>query len=71
MSRRFYLLREREQRQERLYLELDQILGDYACSAEPETLMSKNRGGGGPNGDVARLKGARLVRAANLRWDTG
>ena len=43
---------------------LDQILGDYACSAEPETLMTKNRGGGGPNGDVARLKGARLVRAA-------
>lgn len=42
---------------------LDQILGDYACSAEPETLMTKNRGGG-PNGDVARLKGARLVRAA-------
>jgi putative DNA primase/helicase len=43
---------------------LDQILGDCACSAEPETLMTKRRDGSGPSGDVARLKGARLVRAA-------
>lgn len=42
----------------------DQLLGEYACSAEPETLMAKKRDGSGPSGDVARLKGARLVRAA-------
>lgn len=48
---------------------LDQLLGEYACSAEPETLMSKRREGSGPSGDVARLKGARCVRAAES--DTG
>ena len=38
------------------------ILGDYGCTAQPETIAQKqNSNGGAPSEDVARLKGARFV----------
>ena len=38
------------------------ILGDYACTAQPETIAQKqNSNSGAPSEDVARLKGARFV----------
>lgn len=37
------------------------ILGDYATNIQPQTIMMQNRSGSSPNGDIARLKGARLV----------
>jgi putative DNA primase/helicase len=38
------------------------ILGDYGCTAQPETIAQKqNSSSGAPSEDVARLKGARFV----------
>ena len=38
------------------------ILGDYGCTAQPETIAQKqNSNSGAPSEDVARLKGARFV----------
>lgn len=38
------------------------MLGDYAASAQPETIAQKSiTSGSGPSEDIARLKGARLV----------
>lgn len=37
------------------------ILGDYATNIQPQTIMMSNKSGNGPSGDIARLKGARLV----------
>jgi putative DNA primase/helicase len=42
------------------------ILGDYAMSCPTETFMVKDFGGNGPNNDLARLKGARFVTAAEI-----
>lgn len=39
------------------------IAGDYACNSSPDVLMAQ-RGGRGPENDVARLRGARLVTAS-------
>lgn len=39
---------------------LSDVLGDYAVNIQPETLMVKGQSGG-PNSDIARLKGARFV----------
>lgn len=39
------------------------VLGDYACNSSPDVLMAQ-RGGRGPENDVARLRGARLVTAS-------
>lgn len=39
------------------------MFGDYAMTTPSETLLDQNRGGGTPNNDVARLRGARLVTA--------
>lgn len=44
------------------------ILGDYAMPAPIETfLRDKNRSGSGPSPDLARLPGARLVKASEPR----
>ena len=46
---------------------LQAALGDYARKTPTETLMQKYQdGGGGPNPDIARLAGARMVSAAEL-----
>jgi len=37
-----------------------EIMGDYACNIQPETIMVK-KGANGANSDIARLKGARFV----------
>jgi putative DNA primase/helicase len=42
------------------------ILGDYAMSCPTETFMVKDFSAGGPNNDLARLKGARFVTAAEI-----
>jgi len=42
------------------------ILGDYAMSCPAETFMVKDFSGNGPNNDLARLKGARCVTAAEI-----
>jgi putative DNA primase/helicase len=39
------------------------VAGDYACNSSPDVLMSQ-RGGRGPENDVARLRSARLVTAS-------
>lgn len=39
---------------------ISDIMGDYACNIQPETIMVK-QGPQGANSDVARLKGARFV----------
>ena len=39
---------------------ISDILGDYACNIQPESLMVKNYNGSA-NSDIARLKGARFV----------
>ena len=40
---------------------LSDILGSYAMNIQPESLMVKHGSSGGPNSDIARLKGARMV----------
>ncbi|MCL1884612.1 MAG: phage/plasmid primase, P4 family [Defluviitaleaceae bacterium] len=40
---------------------VENILGDYARNAQPQTLARRNSDGGAPTPDIARLKGARLV----------
>lgn len=42
---------------------LRHVAGDYALNSSPDVLMSQ-RGGRGPENDVARLRGARLVTAS-------
>lgn len=37
------------------------MLGGYAANAQPDTLMAKKDGSGGPNSDIARLKSIRFV----------
>lgn len=37
------------------------IMGDYATNIQPQTIMTSQRAGNAPNGDIARLKGARFV----------
>lgn len=37
------------------------ILGDYATNIQPQSIMLSPKSGNGPSGDIARLKGARLV----------
>ena len=37
------------------------IMGDYATNIQPQTIMMSPKSGNGPSGDIARLKGARLV----------
>ena len=37
------------------------IMGDYATNIQPQTIMTSQRTGNAPNGDIARLKGARFV----------
>jgi putative DNA primase/helicase len=37
------------------------ILGDYACTIQPQTLSRRSSDGASPSPDIARLKGARLV----------
>ena len=38
-----------------------EIMGDYAANIQPETIMLRTSQNGGASGDIARLKGARLV----------
>ena len=41
-----------------------EIMGDYACNAQPDTFMMKQyKSSSGPSSDVARLSGKRLVYA--------
>lgn len=41
-----------------------EIMGDYACNAQPDTFMTKQyKSSSGPSSDVARLSGKRLVYA--------
>jgi putative DNA primase/helicase len=40
---------------------ISHILGDYARTAQPETIAKRSRDGSSPSPDIARLKGARLV----------
>jgi putative DNA primase/helicase len=37
------------------------ILGDYACTIQPQTLSRRSSDGASPSPDIARLKGSRLV----------
>ena len=37
------------------------ILGDYACTAQPQTFARRSSDGASPSPDIARLKGARLI----------
>lgn len=47
---------------------LRQVLGEYAATVPPETLMRKQRGGGIPN-DIAALRGVRLVTSIETEED--
>lgn len=38
------------------------VLGSYAASVQPETLMERERHAAGPSSDIARLSGVRLVQ---------
>lgn len=40
---------------------LRNVFGDYVTNIQPETIMVKNHSGSSASGDIARLKGARLV----------
>ena len=40
---------------------LRDVFGDYVTNIQPETIMAKNNSGSSASGDIARLKGARLV----------
>jgi putative DNA primase/helicase len=40
---------------------IEYLLGDYAMSAQPQTLARRNANGAAPSPDIARLKGARFV----------
>ncbi|KDA48751.1 phage/plasmid primase, P4 family [Leuconostoc falkenbergense] len=41
---------------------IDYVLGDYSINVDPETVFaSRSRNSGGPSGDIARMKGARLM----------
>lgn len=45
-----------------LFLEVVRyIFGDYATNIQPQSIMMSQKTGNGPSGDIARLKGARLV----------
>lgn len=43
---------------------LRHVLGDYAMNTSADALMVSGRGGRGPENDIARLRGARLVTAS-------
>jgi putative DNA primase/helicase len=45
------------------------ILGDYARTAQPQTLSRRSGNGAAPSPDIARLKGARLVTVPELEKD--
>lgn len=49
------------------------LMGDYCCTVQPETLMRKKKDSRQASGDVARLKGARLVLSSEpdkrSSWD--
>jgi putative DNA primase/helicase len=51
------------------------VLGDYAMHIQADTIMLRNGARGGANSDIARLKGARFVTAAEpnegVRLDEG
>ena len=51
------------------------ILGDYATNIQPQTIMVNPKAGNAPSGDIARLKGARLVTSSEpnegMRLDEG
>jgi len=47
------------------------LLGSYAKTAQVDSLMLKNVSGSGANPDIARLKGARVVNAAEPQKTQG
>lgn len=49
---------------------ISEILGDYAVKTRAETLYQKKGDNDGPNNDIARLKGARLVTASEMKSRT-
>lgn len=41
---------------------IDYVLGDYSINVDPETVFaSRSRNSGGPSGDIARMKGSRVM----------
>lgn len=41
---------------------IDYVLGDYSINVDPETVFaSRSRNSGGPSGDIARMKGSRIM----------
>ena len=49
----------------------ERLLGEYATHAQIATFSAQNRAGNGHNEDLARLRGARLVTAVDLRSPAG
>ena len=51
------------------------MMGDYACNAQPDTIMVTHNNSGGARSDIARLKGARMVTTVEpnegMRLDEG
>ena len=51
------------------------MMGDYACNAQPETIMVTHSNSGSARSDIARLKGARMVTTVEpnegMRLDEG
>ena len=55
---------------------INEIMGDYACNIQPQSIMVKNAfGGNQANSDIARLQGARFVTTTEpnegMRFDEG
>ena len=48
---------------------LRELLGDYAMNTQAETIMVRDKQTGGARGDLARLKGARIVTTAEPEAD--
>ena len=55
---------------------INEIMGDYACNIQPQSIMVKNAfGGNQANSDIARLQGSRFVTTTEpnegMRFDEG
>jgi putative DNA primase/helicase len=48
---------------------ISHMLGDYARTAQPQTISRRNINGSAPSPDIARLKGARMVNIPELEKD--